>query len=288
MITILRRAGSTGLNDLSTLNLPTLATGTPYLLKSLTNENSDFVELASTIEKFPSIAAKLISLANSAWSAPATPIISLEATCSRLGLGVVRSTSIALAIAAPFDPTRCVFFEPELFWCSALLTAEAASRLVPISTSGNDLEPPTARAAGLLYNLGLLWLVDRLPVEVDQAFMLVNNNQAESMQQALVSILGFDQLQAGGYLGNSWALPEALVRAMTHYAEPGYQAAHSEITNIVGLAANMVSAILKEEACPAQDIRLLRLRIGDEKFQDVFEQLDYQLVKIRDIAKVLI
>lgn len=287
MITILKPADSSRLDELSTLKLPTLATGTPYLLKSLTNENIDFIELASTVEKFPSIAAKLISLANSAWSAPSTPINSLEVTCSRLGLGVVRSTSIALAIGAPFDPTKCLFFEPEYFWCSALLAAEAASRLAPISSCRNDLEPSTARAAGLLYNLGLLWLVDRLPSEVDQAFMLVKNNQTESLQQALLNILGFDHLQAGGYLGNSWALPELLVGAMTHYAEPGYQGAHSEITNIVGLAAKLVSAILKEESCPEQDNRLSRLAITDENLKDVFEQLNGELVKIRVIAKVL-
>ncbi len=285
--TIFKQAETSRLGELSSLRLPTLATGTPYLLKSLTNENIGFVELASTVEKFPSIAAKLISLANSAWSAPASPITSLETTCSRLGLGVVRSTSIALAIGTPFDPTRCLCFEPEYFWCSALLTAEAASRLAPISSCRKDLDPSTARAAGLLYNLGLLWLVDRLPSEVDQAFMLVKNNQTESLRQALFNTLGFDQLQAGSYLGNSWDLPELLVGAMTHYADPGYQAAHSEVANIVGLAAKLVSATLKEESCPEQDDRLSRLAIAGENFNDVFDQLNGQLEKFRAIAKVL-
>ena len=276
------------LYQLSTLKLPTLPAGTPFLLKSLTNEDIDFVELATILEKFPSIAGKLISLANSAWSAPTSEVTSLEGTCSRLGLGVVRSTSIALAIAAPFNPTRCLSFDPEYFWCSALMTADAASRLALISSSCNDLEASTARAAGLLHNLALLWLVDKLPEEVDQALTMVNNKQTESLQQALIQVVGFDQLQAGGHLGLSWALPDRLVQAMSHYLEVEYQGSEREIINTVGLAVKMVSAVLKEEPCPEPDSRLSVLGIEEENFNTAFAQLNKQLVKTRAIAKVLI
>jgi len=276
------------LYQLSTLQLPTLPAGTPFLLKSLTNENIDFVELALLLENFPSIAGKLISLANSAWSAPTSEVTSLEATCSRLGLSIVKSTSIALAIAAPFNPTRCLSFDPEHFWCSALLTADAASRLALISSSNNDLESSTVRAAGLLHNLALLWLVDKLPDEVDQAYQRVKDSKAESLHQALVQILGFNQQQAGQHLGNSWALPELLVSAMTHYPEVNYQGSSLEIVTTVGLAVKLVLATLQGESCPEPDIRLSILGITEEKFTTVFEQLSQQLEKTRTIAKVLI
>ena len=288
MTTTLQCTDEYKLYQLSTLKLPTLPAGTPFLLKSLTNENIDFIELATILEKFPSIAGKLISLANSAWSAPTSEVTSLEVTCSRLGLGVVRSTSIALAIAAPFNPTRCLSFDSEYFWCSALMTADAASRLAMISSSGNDLEPSTARAAGLLHNLALLWLVDKLPEEVDQALTMVNKNQAESLQQALIQVLGFDQAQAGGHLGFSWALPNSLVQAMTHYLEADYQGSEREIVTTTGLAIELVSAVFKEEPCPEPDNHLSVLGITEENLETVFAQLNEQLVKTRAIAKVLI
>ena len=280
--------GESQLEKLSTLQLPTLPASTPFLLKSLTDENIEFIELASIIEKFPSIAGKLISLVNSAWSAPTSEITSLEITCSRLGLGVVRSSSIALALATPFNPVKCLPFDPEHFWCSALLTADAASRLVTISTADNSLEPSTARAAGLLHNLGLLWLVDTLPVEVGQALIMVKKCQADTLQQALLDLLGFDQAQAGGHLGNSWGLPEPLVAAMTHCLQPNYQGPQGDIVTTVGLAAKLVSAILKEQPCPKPDFRPSSLEITEKDFNDVFEQLKGQIQKIRDIAKVLI
>ena len=281
-------ASESTLNQLGTLQLPSVPAGAPYLLKSLTNETIDFVELASVVEKFPGIAGKLISLVNSAWSAPVSEVTSLEATCSRLGLGVVRSTSIALAISAPFNPARCPSFDLGYYWSSALLTAEAASRLAAASSVKPEFEPATARAAGLLHNLGLLWLVDRLPAQVDQALITLKNNQAESLQQALSQALGFDQVQAGGYLGNSWGLPDPLVSAMTHYPETDYRGVHGELVASVGLAARMVSAVLKEEPCLEQDIRLSSLGLTGDNLENVFDQLNGQLVKTREIAKVLI
>ena len=288
MTTALKHADAPALDRLSSLQLPTLPAGTPFLLKSLTNENIDFVELAAIIEKFPSIAGKLISLANSAWSAPATEVTSLETVCSRLGFGVVRSTSIALAVGSPFNPVKCTSFDSEFFWCSALLSADAAARLVSISSSSNDLEPSTARAAGLLHNLALLWLVDQLPDEADQALTMVDKGQAESLQQAFVQVLGFDHMLAGGRLGRNWDLPVSLITAMTHYPETSYRGAHSEIVTTVGLAVKLVTAVLKGAPCPDPDVRLTNLGITGESFIHVFSQLDGQLEKIRAIAKVLI
>jgi len=288
MSTIPQRADLSGLEQMSTLQLPTLPSGTPYLLESLTDENIDFVELASIVEKFPGIAGKLISLVNSAWSAPASEVTSLEATCSRLGLGVVRSTSIALAVATPFNPGNCPAFDLEYYWCSVLLTADASSRLVSMASPPHEFEAATLRAAGLLHNLGLLWLVDRLPAEVDQALNMLASHQVETLQQALQHVLGYDQAQAGEYLGNSWNLPQPLVAAMTHFPQVDYQGRYGEIVGTVGLAAELVSALLREEACPVQDPRQSSLGISGEHLHNVFAQLEGQLSKTRDIAKILI
>jgi hypothetical protein len=117
---------------------------------------------------------------------------------------------------------------------------------------------------------------------------MVNKKQLESLQQALIQVVGFDQLQAGGHLGLSWALPNRLVQAMAHYLEVSYQGSEREIVATVGLAVKMVSALLKEEPCPEPDSRLSVLGITEENFKTAFAQLDQQLVKTRAIAKVLI
>jgi Zn-dependent M32 family carboxypeptidase len=75
---------------------------------------------------------------------------------------------------------------------------------------------------------------------------------------------------------------------MIHYPETDYQGSQCELVATVGLAARVVSAVLKEESCFEQDIRQSSLGITEESLNNVFDQLNGQLVKTRDIAKVLI
>lgn len=276
------------LQRLCTLKLPTLPAGMLFLFESLSNENIDFAELAEVLEKFPSIAGKLISLSNSVWSAPTDEVSSLESACARLGFGVVRSTSIALAVAAPFDAARCPSFDPERFWCSALLTADAASRLALAVSGDHGPQPATARAAGLLHELGLLWLVDKLPDEVDQALVMVETQRATNLQQALSRVLGFDQVKATARLADAWGLPESLAAAMTHYFDPGYRGPQKAMVDTVGLAVLLVSAILADQPCPPPDGRVPGLGIGAGHFVEIHAALAGQLEKTRAIAGILV
>ena len=127
------------LQQLSFKHIPVLPPGAPYLLKALTDESLSFVELAAVIERYPTIAARLISLSNSAWSSPVSEITSVEMACSRLGFDVVRSASIALAVSAPFDTSRCQAFDTRFFWCTSLLAADGVAGLVKASKAG-DIE----------------------------------------------------------------------------------------------------------------------------------------------------
>lgn len=98
----LQHTRKTVLDRINTLKLPTLPAGTPFLLKSLTDKNIDFVELATILEKSPSIAGKPISLANSAWSAPVTAVTSLAAWGSVLSEAPV-SRLRSLRLSMPLD-----------------------------------------------------------------------------------------------------------------------------------------------------------------------------------------
>ncbi len=193
--------------------VPVLPSGVSKLFETLTDDSIDFTELAATIEKFPSIAARLIAIANSSWSSPVTPVDSLESACSRLGFDIVRSTSIALAVAAPFDANRCPKFSARYFWTTALLAADATSWL-RMESSSMKTELPVVRTAGLLHNMGILLLVDQLPEEVGMAIKLVEDSEDLSMSDALLYILGFNHLETGLLLGKAWNFPDPLVEAM--------------------------------------------------------------------------
>ncbi len=92
-------------------NLRAPPSALPYLLEKLAQQEIEYDDLAETIERFPSIVARLISVANSAWSSPRSPITSLRRACTHLGLALTRSIAISLAVSAPFSLNRCLNFD---------------------------------------------------------------------------------------------------------------------------------------------------------------------------------
>ena len=234
------------LHELSNRHLPVLPHGAQDLLMQLNDENTDFEQVAASLEHFPTIVARLISLANSAWSAPRAEITSLAMACSRLGLNVVRSTSIALAVAAPFNLLHCPQFNARKYWTSALCTAEISYQLAKLLPEYEQAQ--TARACGLLHNLGLLWLADQLPVLTHQSIQRRESDQDISLDQSLFEIVGAGYTQAGAYLATLWELPSVFEQTMAFHRLPEKQPNDIVETRIVAAAIKLLGI-----ACTSTD-----------------------------------
>lgn len=275
------------LERLGSGRLPVLPSNTSYLLQALGNEQLNFAELAAVIEQFPTIAGRLIALANSAWSSPVETILTVEQACTRLGLSVVRSTSLALAVASAFDPSRCPDFDAERYWSDALLCAEAASRICSLADGIDNLEPAAARAGGLLHNLGVLWIADRLPEEFGRAVQRVTAaDETLHLHQALREELGFDQADAGGLLAMEWGLPAELETAMSLTGE--YDSSHWQpMERIVGLSIRLTHELRHGQACPLDDPRVESLGLGRQECESLESALQQQTERLRELARTL-
>lgn len=190
-------------------SVPDLSPGVANLLSVLANDDIEIDEVASALELYPVICARLIGLANSAWSSPDSTVTDLKSTCVRLGLGVVKSSAIAYAVAAPFDPTRCRNFDPARFWCCSLLAAEAADRLAGLQAVDASL----ARTGAMLRNLGLVWLADAAPAATEAALALQAQDGDRDLASILLSTVGASHLQASHHLFSAWELPDELLDA---------------------------------------------------------------------------
>lgn len=219
-------------------NIPVLPDGIPHLLHALEDDDVDFKELTRLLEEFPSIAGRLIAVANSAWAAPTTPVLTLLDSCTRIGLTVVRGLAIALAVTAPFNVHRCPDFEPERFWSSALLAADGAELLGRYRSQGSDAQ--LLRTAGLLHHLGLLWLADRYPMETSRALNVYAETPGVDLAQALRDLLGTDYCEVGGRLAQVWSLPAPLTDVMCYHRTPNYEGEYRELVRAVGDAVRLV------------------------------------------------
>lgn len=269
--------------------LPVLPPGTPYLLKAMASEDIDFRELAAIVEKFPSIAAKLISLANSTWSSPVVTVTSLEKACARLGFFVVRSVSVALSIASIFNPRKCPAFDPVHYWADALLTADVSNALTLQAENIPDLDAQTARTAGLLHNLGLLWLATWMPSETNRALSVAASEEETdiAVDPLLREWCGIGFCEAGAYLAEAWKFPELLVTAFRHQQSVDYQDRDWEAANLTGIARCLIRQSERDENEPISDPRFERLGIGPEKQEEILEHIDSRRQDILELAQTL-
>ena len=267
--------------------LPVLPNGAPVLLNALSDAALPFNELAATLGNFPTIVARLLSLANSPWSSPASPVTSLDSAIARLGLDTVRSVSIALTIAAPFSPARCAAFSVHRYWCSALLAAHTASRISVTTQSTIGLSSPAARTAGLMHNLGVLWLADALPRETDRALSIAAENPMTSVHEAFMSTCGVSYSHAGAALSDAWQIPQPIASGMAYHLPAPAGTMEEKFARLITLVAAMVSANYNESTTCIDPEFYEILDIDTEVYGQAYDDLERTFPLMQELVDTL-
>jgi len=268
--------------------VPNLPKQVQRLIQAFNKEDLDYPELATIIAEHPTIAARLIALANSAWAAPATPVNSLDRACVNLGLAVVRSVSIGLALISPFNTLACPAFDIRRFWISSKLVADGAVLLA--STMPNSLPPAliqTLHTGGLIHNLGLICLADLMPKEIQQVFVNLHETPDLPVSDALQQSIQTDFCEVGGLFADLWGLPADLTAIIKFHRNTRYQGPYREYIILVGAAADMVSALTKNQAesPPLDTAEVLGISETDQK--QVFKTLQPMFLQTTELAKAL-
>lgn len=270
--------------------LPSITKNIHVLMQALASDKLTYQQLAEIIKHYPEITARLLFLANSSWSAPISPINNIEQACSRLGMSVVKSISIAISISPSFETINCPLFNTVHFWTSSLLVAEGAGLLVsklPQSISNLELEH-TAQTAGVLHTLGLLWLASNLPTETNTVLEIqLDDTNSLSLNKSLKQEIETDYCEIGFWIAKQLKLPEVLITAIEHHLSPDYQGSSWEIAHIVGGAAQMVAILHKQSDEFTTMPSLEALEIDSASQQLVFQQLAKNFDKTEQLAQTL-
>ena len=271
------------------IQLPSLAKNIHVLMQSLAEDSLTYKQLAEVIKHYPVITARIIFLANSPWSAPIAPINSIEQACSRLGISMVKSISIAISVAAAFNTRKCPEFCIVRYWTTSMLVAEGAGLLaakLPNHPDHNELEL-TAQTSGVLHNLGLLWLADKLPHETAYAFQQIKDDPLLSVSETLKQSTGADYCEVGSWIAKQLKLPDSLIAAMQHHHNENYQEENWELTLLVGAAAEMVSALHKQIDESPINNRLETLGLDSSEQTLIYQRLAKDFDKTRELVETL-
>ncbi len=224
------------------LHLPPLAPVAQELLRELAQEEIDIPRLAQVIEKDPGLTARLIGVANSAYFSQRDPIYDLSTAIIRvLGLNLVKSLSLGIALSKPFDLSRCPGFELDRYWYVAMLTSTLANQLAPQAR----LEPGATEylfLGGLLHNLGELVLAHCFPTEVQEVLREKHFQKDKPLAQLQQDIIGLNACEAGVALSHKWHLPEKVTRILKHHHNTQYRDQEWRTVCLIGYCSRLVDA----------------------------------------------
>jgi HD-like signal output (HDOD) protein len=271
------------------INLPSLSKNINRLLTNLNDTELNHQKLAEIVMMFPEISTRLIYLANSAWTSPARPVTSIEQACLILGHSIVKSISFGISISSCFDTRKCPGFKVDRFWTTAILVSKGAGLLA--SRLSNKVEfydfEQTLQSAGLIHNIGLLWLADNLPKETDQALQKLSTESTLTVNEALIQHTGTDYCEVGSWLCNQLRLPEVLRVAIKYQLDSHYQKSFWEIALLVGAAAGMVTAVYNQSDDILENVHLNKLGLDYSAQSIIFKQLADNFEKTQNLVRTM-
>jgi HD-like signal output (HDOD) protein len=182
------------------LHLPTLPEVALQVRDAVEEETATSPQIASIVAKDPALSARLLQVANSPLYRGRVEVDNLAMAVNRLGMKLVRSLVVSLAMKQMFQATSDHLDRAfRTVWDDCIQVA-AISRVLSQGLEG--LEPEQAMLAGLVHQIGALPILARL----DE--LLGSQADAQLIEQLvdeLAPALGSDILQ-------QWHFPEMLAQ----------------------------------------------------------------------------
>ena len=204
------------------------------LLTDLDDENSSMLTLAQHVERDPVVTGRILSAANRILCYEGWPEVRDIYTAVSL-IGFTRIREIVLTTSTVSFAGHCrVRFSWEHSLAVGIAAQELAQRV--------DLNPHVALVAGLLHDVGQLWMSCIHPLEFQQARLLVEVHGKE-ICAAEKELFGFDHCTIGAMIAHHWRLPEDVAAAIGHHHAPSDKAAAQTLVAVTHMAELIANAL---------------------------------------------
>ncbi len=189
-----------------------------HLLGLLCEETLDSERLVNCLRGEPSMAARVLKVANSPFYGQCGRVGTVERAVQLLGLAAIRGIAATGCLDRTLPGRMGRAFDPERFRCHSLAVACAAQRLSQALKCDCDGE---AFIAGLLHDIGVLVLARGNALAM-QHFVPQAGLEEASLLQAERDHFGADHAACACLLAEAWSLPAWLQAALAaqHPAQP--------------------------------------------------------------------
>jgi putative nucleotidyltransferase with HDIG domain len=198
--------------------LPSFPATVAEILATLDDPEGNLRVLVRAINHDPLISARVLSVANmaSVRGRRESEVSDIYTATSLVGMGRVRQIALVSSLGT-FIGDLSLKGVPTSFWQHSVAVGVCCEELAidsiaPVSTD-------TALVAGLLHDIGQLWLYSFYP-SLYQSCRLPTDGQSMPVYEMERQNFGVDHATIGAWMAESWELPSAVVAAIAGHHWP--------------------------------------------------------------------
>ncbi len=244
--------------------LPTLPHILLKLMEVCNKPETDLKEVASIIDKDPSLSGKILRLINSAYYGLPRKIEDMENAVAYLGTNTVKNVAISASVYEAFRVKGNSVFNLKLFWWHSICCGVTSRLLAKRIAYPN---PDEAFFAGLLHDIGrlVLWI----NFKEEYRGLLEMYGQRPDLLLAGEVRLGATHCEVGAWLLDRWGLPPFVVDSVLYHHDPVERVKEALPLVQIIYVANMASQHLNEFRERAPSLAVELLGIGQRAFEDL-------------------
>lgn len=216
-------------------SLPAFPHAVIHVLNTLNDPGASMVDLASYIERDPVMTGRVVAQANVAarMGMHEAKLENVYTAAALLGISKLREVVASVCLADFFKGSRV----SSGFWDHSAGVAMVAQELA----NRTGFLPDFAFIAGLLHDVGQLWMERFYRTEFSEAQEAVKNGNVTIVQSEQL-VFGMDHMEVGVCLGEYWGLPKPIQDAILGHHRPDPRGM-DKLVAIVHVAEVMANAL---------------------------------------------
>jgi len=277
-------------------SLPSLSPVSMRLVEIASDDSCSAEELAALIERDPSLAVRVLTLANSVFYQTRQSTTSLRQAVVKLGFQRLRIMALSLSLRDTFPMGKIGPLDYEEFWHTTLYRALIAKSF---AAHLKNCYPEEAFVAGLIMEIGLLILFD-LRIKWDTEVPPIRLEPLEELLTWERDRYGIDHRQVGEAALRVWKFPKIIVQCQLLYGQAALSQDAPLLAKIYELSREFSRLISQEpagfHALFKEGERFLGLHrdvINDillatfDEVQDIADNLNVELNQERDLMEIM-
>ncbi len=214
-------------------NLPTLPIVASELLKMLGNLNVSMTSISKIMNNDPSITAKVLKIANSAYYSLRKEVDTLRMALVVLGINEITNIIVSLSLMKLFKSEKNDLFDHSSFWKHNIYTAhfsKAISKYFKLPYHGEEF------TAGLMHDIGKIVFDQYFHEEFINTLTAHKTSQNSNPLQLEKEIIGATHQELGLWLSEVWKIPQNIRQVVSYHHVPELCILEKELTCVINIA----------------------------------------------------